>query len=130
VLVVDETALQAGQANSTGVSNIQALQHLVEWQKVSRPRHPLGSAEGCTTIKGCTEIEGCTEWKAVRNGRLYGIEGCTESKAVRNRRLYRIKGCTESKAVQIKGPSFWSAFCMAVDALAKALQFSFDSEAL
>lgn len=53
VLVVDETALQAGQANSTGVSNIQALQHLVEWQKVSRPRHPLGNP------------------KAVHNQRLY-----------------------------------------------------------
>lgn len=34
VLVVDETALQPGTASATGVRNLQALQHLVEWQKV------------------------------------------------------------------------------------------------
>ncbi|GAQ93090.1 hypothetical protein KFL_012920010 [Klebsormidium nitens] len=34
VLVVDETALQPGTASATGVRNLQALQHLVEWQKL------------------------------------------------------------------------------------------------
>jgi hypothetical protein len=33
-LTLDETALEAGTLNATGIQNLASLKHLLEWQKV------------------------------------------------------------------------------------------------